>query len=310
MNRIWIILFCFIIFACASTKEANVTDTATSSYYSFDNALETGTRKIQNDLPEGSKVAILAFKSDNENLSSYIVEEMYDKLINFGMTVLERIFTNAIAMEVGYQLSGEVDDREIVRIGNQLGANYVVTGQITFYGEAYRLRVFAIDIEKAQRIASSSLNISANDRQIGYLLTSQNLQAQTAVVQEKEPENYQGYALSRTRQGKEQVLTGFYNRRLGFAFFIYVDKPVYDILINEIKREFGNINSDSEVIINNKSRKSCIDAFNSIVDFAWADMAVIKEDNSYAYYSYNKNWLMIKSESNEYFSIILLMDKI
>ena len=177
MNKLWVILLSFIIFSCTSTKE-----TGSSSYYSFDDALETGTNKIYNDLPESAKVAILAFKSDSENLSSYIVEEMYDKLINFGMTVLERSFTETIAMEVGYQFSGEVNDMEIVSIGNQLGANYVVTGQITFSGEAYRLRVFAINIEKGQRAASSSLNISSNDRQINHFIsmrTKKNIEENT-----------------------------------------------------------------------------------------------------------------------------------
>jgi len=172
MNRIFILLFCIVFISCVSSNKPKSTiETVSPGNYSFENALGAGVVKIHNDLPEGSKIAILAFKSDNENLSSYIVEEMYDKLINLGMTVLERNFTDAIAMEVGYQLSGEVDDREIIRIGNQLGANYVVTGQIIFSGEAYRLRIFAIDIEKAQRVASSSLNISSNDKQINYLIT-------------------------------------------------------------------------------------------------------------------------------------------
>jgi formylglycine-generating enzyme required for sulfatase activity len=145
----------------------------TSNYYSFDNALEIGTEKIQNDLPTGAEVAILDFKSDNENLSAYVIEEMYDKLINFGkLSIMERSRTNTIAMEIGYQFSGEVDDSEIIAIGHQLGADYVVTGQIIYSGEAYRLRVFAIDIAKGRRVASSSLNINPNDRQINYLLTT------------------------------------------------------------------------------------------------------------------------------------------
>ena len=163
MYKFFVILS-FLICSCSTT----------SNYYSFDNALAAGTERIQNELPKGAKVAILDFKSDNENLSSYIIEEMYDKLINFDkLAIMERSRTNTIAIEVGYQLSGEVDDREIVRIGHQLGADYVVTGQITFSGEAYRLRIFAIDIEKGRRIASSSLNINRNDKQINYLITTQ-----------------------------------------------------------------------------------------------------------------------------------------
>ena len=143
-------------------------------YYSFDNALGAGIKKIGSDLPEGTKVAILDFKSDNENLSAYIIEEMYDKLVNFKkLAIMERGRTDTIALEVGYQLSGEVDDSQIVNIGRKLGADYVVTGQIAFSGDAYRLRVFAIDIEKGRRVASSSLNINRNDRQIKYLLGNQ-----------------------------------------------------------------------------------------------------------------------------------------
>jgi TolB-like protein len=162
MKKIVVILS-LIISSCSTAPQ----------YLSFDDALGTGMQKIENDLTEGSQVAILDFKSDNENLSSYIIEEMYDKLVNSGkLIIMERSRTNTIAMEVGYQLSGEVDDSQIVDIGHQLGADYVVTGQITFSGEAYRLRVFAIDIEKGRRVASTSLNINQNDRQINHLITT------------------------------------------------------------------------------------------------------------------------------------------
>jgi TolB-like protein len=163
MNKLLLVLS-LIICSCSTSPK----------YLSFDDALETGMQKIESDLPEGSQVAILDFKSANENLSSYIIEEMYDKMVNFGkLVIMERSRTDTIAMEVGYQLSGEVDDNQIIDIGHQLGADYVITGQITFSGEAYRLRVFAIDIEKGRRVASSSLNINRNDRQINHLMTTQ-----------------------------------------------------------------------------------------------------------------------------------------
>ena len=153
-----------VLFSCSTVP----------NYLSFDEALENALNRVENDLPEGSDIAILDFKSDNPNLSSYIIEELYDKLVNNRkLSIMERSRIDTIAIEVGYQLSGEVDDKEIISIGHQLGADYVVTGQITFSGEAYRLRVFAIDIEKGRRIASSSLNINSNDRQINYLLSSE-----------------------------------------------------------------------------------------------------------------------------------------
>jgi TolB-like protein len=173
MNKLLVVLSLIIVCSCTTVPK----------YLSFDDALGTGMQKIESDLPEGSQVAILDFKSDNENLSSYIIEEMYDKMVNFGkLVIMERSRTDTIAMEVGYQLSGEVDDNQIINIGHQLGADYVITGQITFSGEAYRLRVFAIDIEKGRRVASSSLNINQKDKQINHLITTQT----TTNVQEKQ----------------------------------------------------------------------------------------------------------------------------
>jgi TolB-like protein len=167
MNKACSVLVLIVLFSCSSVPKSDY------NYHSFDEALEIGIQKIGNDLPEGSDIAVLDFKADNPNLSSYIIEEMYDKLINGGkLSIMERSRIDTIKMEVGYQFTGEVDDNEIINIGHQLGANYVVTGQIIFSGEAYRLRIFAIDIEKARRIASSSLNIKSSDRQINYLLSS------------------------------------------------------------------------------------------------------------------------------------------
>jgi len=169
MNRLFLISLFFILFSCSSVPKSD------SKYYSFDEALEIGIQKIETDLPEGTDIAIIDFKSNNPNLSSYIIEEMYDKLINGKkLSVMERNRTDTIKTEVGYQLSGEVDDSQIINIGKQLGANYVITGEIAFSGEAYRLRVFAIDIEKGRRVASSSLNINSNDKQVNYLISLNN----------------------------------------------------------------------------------------------------------------------------------------
>jgi TolB-like protein len=173
MHKVFI-YFSFILICSCST---------TSNYYSFDDALDAGTKTIQNGLQEEAHVAILDFKSDNGDLSAYVIEELYDKLINLGKwAIMERNRIDTITTEVGYQLSGEVDDNEIINIGHQLGADYVVTGQIAFSGEAYRLRIFLIDIEKGRRVASSSLNINQNDQQINYFITNKT----TTKVQENQ----------------------------------------------------------------------------------------------------------------------------
>jgi TolB-like protein len=168
MNKLIIVILVIITISSCATVQND---------YSFDNALENGIQKIINDLPANADIAILNFKSDNTNLSSYIIEEIYDKLINGGkFSIMERSRTDAIFDEVGYQLSAEVDDNEIINIGHQLGADFVVTGQIIFSGQSYRLRISAIDIAKGRRVASSALNIKSNDKQVAFLLNQNNSQ--------------------------------------------------------------------------------------------------------------------------------------
>ena len=164
MNKVFLVFFLLVIFSCSTVP----------NYYSFDNALVNSIQNIETELPKDADVAILDFRSGNQNLSSYVIEELYDKLINSRkLSIMERSRNDTIAIEIGYQLSGEVDDKEIISIGHQLGAEYVVTGQIDFSGEAYQLRIFAIDIEKGKRVISSSLKINPKDRQLTYLLSSE-----------------------------------------------------------------------------------------------------------------------------------------
>ena len=164
-QNIIIVFSVFLIFSCISGPK----------HLSFEDALETGVQRLRNSLQEDAQLAILDFKSDNEILSSYIIGELYDKFINLGIIPMERSRIDTIALEVGYQLSGAVDDDEIIRIGHQLGAGFVVTGEIMFTGEAYRLLIFAIDIERGRRIASSSLNINRNDRSINHLISTRTI---------------------------------------------------------------------------------------------------------------------------------------
>jgi TolB-like protein len=176
MNKVFLVFFLLVIFSCSTVP----------NYYSFDNALVNSIQNIETELPKDADVAILDFRSGNQNLSSYVIEELYDKLINSKkLSIMERSRNDTIAIEIGYQLSGEVDDKEIISIGHQLGAEYVVTGQIDFSGEAYQLRIFAIDIEKGKRVISSSLKINPKDRQLTYLLSSEINTRQRSASDEK-----------------------------------------------------------------------------------------------------------------------------
>jgi TolB-like protein len=150
-------------------------------------AIRESANKLEEQLLPGTKVAVLNFISSSNGLAGYIIDEVIDILTNNKkIGVVERSRLEIIREERGYQLSGEVADEEIKSIGNQSGAEYVISGSINFSGTAYRYRLYAINIEDGVREAMSSLQILATDRQIAYFLsgTSESAAAENEAAKE------------------------------------------------------------------------------------------------------------------------------
>jgi TolB-like protein len=149
----------------------------------LDQAVQTSAQAIETRLPKGAKTAVLTFTSASQAFSDYIIDEIATALsASRNIQVIDRQHTDAIRKEFNIQFSGDVSDAEVKRIGQQLGAQYVVTGSLVDIGNAYRFRVAAINIETAVREGSSSLNININDPQVVFLLTGQRA-AQTGGTQ-------------------------------------------------------------------------------------------------------------------------------
>jgi TolB-like protein len=138
---------------------------------SLDKAILASADRIERELSARKKIALLNFISTSQGLSSYVIDELMDIFTNHKkMEVTERSRMDAILRERNYQTSGEVSDAEIKAIGNQLGADYIITGQLDYTGVAYRFRIYAIDIEKGTRVASTTANINKNDRQLRFYI--------------------------------------------------------------------------------------------------------------------------------------------
>jgi len=141
---------------------------------SLDQAVQTSTQAIETRLPKGAKAAILTFTSSSKAFSDYIIDEIATALsASRNIQVIDRQNTDTIRKEFNIQFSGDVSDAEIKRVGQQLGAQFVITGSLVDIGNAYRFRVAAINIESAVREGSSSLNININDPQTVFLVTGQ-----------------------------------------------------------------------------------------------------------------------------------------
>jgi TolB-like protein len=137
----------------------------------LEGAIAQAADRIEREIGANKKVAVLNFITTSQGLSNYVIEELLDIFTNHKvLDVTERSRLDAILRERNYQLSGEVSDADIRSIGNQLGAAYIVTGQLDYSGIDYRFRLYAIDIERGTRFASTAVTIRSNDRQLVYYL--------------------------------------------------------------------------------------------------------------------------------------------
>jgi TolB-like protein len=153
----------FVVIGCATVDKVG-------EYGNLDLAVEQSCKNIQNDFNETASVAVFNIVSSSTRLSEYIIEEVMNNFTNMHKyNVVERSKISAVFQEQNFQFSGNVSDDTIQRLGNMLGAQFVVTGSLDDAGSYYRLRLFVIAIESGERKSSTAVNIKKPNEQIVYL---------------------------------------------------------------------------------------------------------------------------------------------
>jgi curli biogenesis system outer membrane secretion channel CsgG len=80
-----------------------------------------------------------------------VVDEVEFQLVDARrFTIVDRKTLDTIRSEQNFQMSGDVSDASAVSIGQMLGANIVITGNITGTGSMQRLSIKALDVRTAQ----------------------------------------------------------------------------------------------------------------------------------------------------------------
>ena len=168
-----ILLLCVIILfaSCASGGSVGGFGGGSAAGLSLMDAIKQSAEKIADELPAGSRVAIVAFESPNDNLSDYIMEELTGALIDCHIEVADRQNLEYVFRELNFQMSGNVSDESAQSIGKFLGAQLVITGQLTDTGAAYRLRTSAVHVEKATRISVPRFDVR-NDQAMQRMVTA------------------------------------------------------------------------------------------------------------------------------------------
>jgi TolB-like protein len=122
-------------------------------------AVEQSAEKTAAELPRGNKVAVVAFESPNGDLSEFIMEELNGALRDRGVGVVDRQNLKHVLQELNFQMSGYVSEESARSVGKFLGADIVITGQLTSFGDVYRFRTNAIDVETAARVSITRFDV-------------------------------------------------------------------------------------------------------------------------------------------------------
>ena len=123
-------------------------------------ATTRGVIEIMNSLHERDlynlRIAIVNISSSDIEQSIFIAGELEHILVQNGFPIVDRSELDRIRREQNFQISGEVDDNQIVDIGKFAGAGLVVTGSITGSGSMRRLRLRVLDTQSAELRSTAS----------------------------------------------------------------------------------------------------------------------------------------------------------
>ena len=124
----------------------------------IEKALNRAAEAVMKSTQKKLKLAITNISANDQfrNLSAFAADKLELLLVNNGYTVVDRSELDRIRDEQKFQLSGAVDDSQIVSIGKFAGADVIITGAISESGGVKTLRLRAISVETARVLASVS----------------------------------------------------------------------------------------------------------------------------------------------------------
>jgi hypothetical protein len=155
-----------------SESPVRMTESNNPAGMDLDAAIKEAAVQMGENLPGGTKVALVSVASTSVQLSEYVISRLEAALVNGKkLVVMDRANLDKVREEQGFQLSGEVDDNSAKSIGKLLGAGAIVTGAFSDLGDVYSLTLKAINIETATVAVSYPVEIIKSTR-IETLLAS------------------------------------------------------------------------------------------------------------------------------------------
>jgi hypothetical protein len=118
--------------------------------------------EICNRIPDGAKLAVINNSRNEMNLAENATLGIIYGLQSKNVTLVDRSNRGLAETEKNYQLSGNVSDNDIVRIGNEAGVSVFVLVSVTGSGGLRRLAVRIFDVERNTILYQSPLTDEMN----------------------------------------------------------------------------------------------------------------------------------------------------
>jgi len=151
-------------YSCASTGSG-------AGGLSLLDAIEQSAEKIAAELPKGSRVAVVAFETESDSLSDFIMAELSGALHDRNIEIVERQGLEYVMKELNFQMSGAVSDETAHSLGKFMGAQLITIGQFRNLGDLYRLTTNAVWVEQATRASIPRFDVR-NDRALKNMIAA------------------------------------------------------------------------------------------------------------------------------------------
>jgi len=196
---------------------------AASTLPAFDEALAAVTKELGATV-RGKIDTVVVMRIETPGLDSavsiFLTDELSSRLIKSGkFKVMERNETSlkAVSKEHVFQMSGMADETKAIGVGKYLNAKVVITGTFSRFEGFSQLRLAAIDVKTAARLAMPSARIRPDDKVLAGVIGSANSVKPAAITED---------ALAHLNNGKDLL-----------------EKNNYDKAINELNNAI-QINAD------------------------------------------------------------------
>jgi TolB-like protein len=162
-----LLIVCVMIASCASAGRAG-------SPKQLDKAIKEASELINGRLQTGTKIVFLSFNSPSGRFNDYVFNKLEDEIFAVGnLLIIDRKNLEELRGELKFQTSGEVSDRSMQAVGQMLGAQYVVSGNLTDLSGSYRIGFRVLGVQTATVAAHYRADIT-NDSRVRALLAARN----------------------------------------------------------------------------------------------------------------------------------------